>query len=64
MGRRNIVDSEELRYTESMVQLKDTTVFFELDKYAEAVDYARRKRSYVGIAKNKERDIIGYYISA
>jgi len=61
MGRISVIN-DEARYTESGVPLKDTTVFFESDQYEEATDHARRKRSYVGIAKDEKKEIIGYYV--
>lgn len=62
--KKSKVVEETPRFTEKRVPLKDTTAFFEFDKYQEAKDFARRKRSYTGLAINENKEIIGHYVPA
>jgi len=52
------------RFNENLVQLKPTTKFFEIDKYIDAVLYAKEKRSYVGSTYEVGGELIGWYVPA
>jgi len=64
MGRRSVIKLVNPRFTENRVPLKDTTAFFDSSEYKQAVDHATRKRSYIGLAYDENKEIAGYYVPA